>query len=317
VSGFLVQSRFGSQGNFEVVVPARSQPGIVHFWRNNDDPSFPWSGPTAFGGALGNVDGGVSMIESNFGSPGNLEVVAVVGNNLYAFWRDSGPAFAWNGPSLIAGGVAGIPGLIQSRFGAQGNFELVVPSASGGLLHFWRNNDDPSFPWSAPTPFGAALGNVDAVSVIQSNFGSPGNLEVVTSAAGNVSFFWRDSGPSFTWNGPFALPGIQGFPALIQSRFGIQGNFELVVNNAGGGLVHFWRNNDDPTFPWSGPTPFGMPLTFGVPSLIQSNFGSPGNLEVVAGTFDPASGADQLAHLWRDSGPAFTWSGPFVFASGI
>ena len=81
MSGFLIQSHFGSMGNFEVVVPSRAAGGLVHFWRNNDDPSFPWSGPTYFAGGLGAIDG-VSLIESNFGSPGNLEVVAVANGQL-------------------------------------------------------------------------------------------------------------------------------------------------------------------------------------------------------------------------------------------
>ena len=41
MSGFLIQSHFGSMGNFEVVVPSRAAGGLVHFWRNNDDPGFP------------------------------------------------------------------------------------------------------------------------------------------------------------------------------------------------------------------------------------------------------------------------------------
>ncbi len=45
--------------------------------------------------------------------------------------------------------------------------------------------------------------------------------------------------------------------------------------------------------------------------MTQSNFGDPGNLEVVAQT------ANLLAFFWRDSGPSFTWYGPYVFESGI
>jgi hypothetical protein len=73
------------------------------------------------------------------------------------------------------------------------------------LIHFWRNNDDPAMRWSAPTPFGETLGEVFGVALIESNYGSPGNLEVVCNAGGQLQFFWRDSGPSFTWNGPFGL----------------------------------------------------------------------------------------------------------------
>jgi hypothetical protein len=124
---------------------------------------------------------------------------------LQFFWRDSGPAFNWNGPFPLMSGVAGDPVLIQSRFGTKGNFELVVPSAASGLLHFFRNNDVGSLPWSGPTAFGGSLGHVDAVSMIESNFGSPGNLEVIARVGGATQFFWRDSGPAFHWNGPFPL----------------------------------------------------------------------------------------------------------------
>lgn len=147
----------------------------------------------------------VTLIQSNFGSPGNLEVIARAGGQLHFFWRDSGPAFTWNGPFAIASGVSGNPALVQSRFGAQGNFEAVVPLASGGLAHYWRNNDDPAFPWNGPIPFGVVLGGVAAVTLIQSNFGSPGNLEVIANVGDRLEFFWRDSGPAFIWNGPITI----------------------------------------------------------------------------------------------------------------
>ncbi|HXO43486.1 MAG TPA: hypothetical protein VN999_18695, partial [Thermoanaerobaculia bacterium] len=150
----------------------------------------------------------VTMIESNFDRPGNLEVVARIGGQLVFFWRDSGPNYLWRGPSalisdgLTVTGVSGNPALIQSRFGNRGNVELVVPLAAGGLAHFWRDNDDPQLPWHGPYPFGRAAGVVDAVAMIESNFGNPGNLEVVARVGNQLVFFWRDSGPGFIWNGP-------------------------------------------------------------------------------------------------------------------
>jgi hypothetical protein len=307
----LIQSRFGSQGNFEVVTSAANG-GLLHFWRNDDNTFLPWSTAIPFGGSLGNVDA-VTMIESNFGSPGNLEVICRVGDQLQFFWRDSGPAFNWNGPFFLESGVAGNPVLIQSRFGTQGNFELVVPAAGGGLIHYWRNNDDPALPWSGPTYFGGSLGQVDAVTMIESNFGSPGNLELICRAGDQLQFFWRDSGPAFNWNGPFFLEsGVAGNPVLIQSRFGTQGNFELVVPSAGGGLIHYWRNNDDPALPWSGPTYFGGSLgNVAAVTMIESNFGSPGNLELICQV------GNQLQFFWRDSGPAFNWNGPFLLQSTV
>jgi hypothetical protein len=77
------------------------------------------------------------MIQSNFGSAGNLEVIARVGGELVAFVRDSGPAFHWFGPIPIhvngqpIRSLSGDPCFIQSRFGTRGNFELIVPLSSG------------------------------------------------------------------------------------------------------------------------------------------------------------------------------------------
>jgi hypothetical protein len=201
----LIQGRFGSKGNFELLTPEAAG-GLFHAWRNNDNSFMPWSGAIPFGQGLGQVSG-VTMIESNYGSPGNLEVVCNAGGQLYFFWRDSGPLFIWNGPFEIEPGlgVTGNPVLIQGRFGNKGNFELVAPLATGGLAHFWRNNDDPKMPWSGAIPFGQGLGQVSGVTMIESNYGSPGNLEVVCNAGGQLQFFWRDSGPAFHWNGPFPI----------------------------------------------------------------------------------------------------------------
>jgi hypothetical protein len=50
------------------------------------------------------------------------------------------------------------------------------------------------------------LGLVNAVTLIQSNFGDPGNLEVVcASGVDQLNYFWRDSGPAFSWHGPSPL----------------------------------------------------------------------------------------------------------------
>lgn len=280
----LVQSHYGIKGNFELVVPASSGGGLLTYYRNNDDPNLPWIGPTAqFGQSIGQVSA-VTMIESNYSYPGNLEVVALAGGSLYSFFRDS-TSLAWSNPLLITSGVTGNPVMVQGHFGVQGNFELVVPSASGGLLHFYRDNDG-NQAWIQTAQFGQSLGIVSGVTMIASNYGYPDNLEVIAQAGGTLYSFWR--GPGTGWNGPgFVANGVTGIPSLIQSRFGSKGNFEFVVPSAGGGLFHFYRNNDDPTLPWIGPTAqFGQNLgLFDSVSLIEGNFGpSPGNFELVAHT---------------------------------
>jgi hypothetical protein len=200
-----IQGRFGGKGNFEVVTPAASG-GLFHAWRNNDNSFMPWAGPFGFGGSVGQVDGAV-LIESNYGTPGNLEVIVNAGGHLQAFWRECAPNFTWHGPYPIAPSlqVRGNATLIQSRFGNKGNFELVVPVAGGGLAHLWRNNDDPAMPWMGPYPFGGSVGAVDGATLIESNYGTPGNLEVIVNAGGHLQAFWRECAPNYTWHGPYLL----------------------------------------------------------------------------------------------------------------
>jgi hypothetical protein len=103
--------------------------------------------------------------------------------------------------------VYGNPTLIQGKFGTKGNFESVVPLAGSGLAHYWRNNDDPNLAWHGPAIFGTGVGRVDDATLIQSNFGNPGDLLVVIRVANRLAFFWRDSGPTFNWNGPIYFAG--------------------------------------------------------------------------------------------------------------
>ena len=86
--------------------------------------------------------------------------------------------------------------LIQSHYGHKGNFELVSPLASGGMVHFFRDNDAPGFPWHCTTTFGT--GYTEAISMIESNFGMPGNLEVVARVGSQLFTYYRDS----AWHGP-------------------------------------------------------------------------------------------------------------------
>jgi M6 family metalloprotease-like protein len=215
----LIQGRFGNVGNFELVVPMASG-GIGFFFRNNDDPNLPWEGPFVFGQSLGQVEA-VALLQSNYRSPGgggHLEVIARVGSELVFFWREDQEPFTWNGPYPLIKGVTGIPSIIQGCFGATGNFEMVVPLASGGLAHFFRNNDDPNIPWVGPFPFGQGIGTVDSVSLIQSNYssgGGAGHLEVVAQTHDDLHFFWREDKPPFTWSGPYPINPPKSYTPYI------------------------------------------------------------------------------------------------------
>ncbi|HEV2121413.1 MAG TPA: hypothetical protein VGW38_01390, partial [Chloroflexota bacterium] len=309
-SGFMIQSTHGVVGNLELVV-ASPLGGLAHCWRNNNAAGFPWIGPQFFGS--GDILG-VSLIQSTLGTPGlgNLEVVVRERDLLGLYQRSDQAPFTWYGPLYFAAGVAGNPALVQTRFGVTGNFEVVAPLATAGLAHYWRDNDDPTFPWIGPTVFADSLGLVEAVALVHSTFGVPGNLEVIVRVGDQLFHLWRDSGPAFAWSDPTLIfSGASGVPAFLQSRYGTVGNFELVTPLVGGGMAHLWCDNDDPAQPWSAPTVFGTtegPVD--AVALVHSTLGTPGlgNLELAARI------GGHTAHYYREDQSPFRWFGPTAFA---
>jgi hypothetical protein len=209
----LIQGRFLKRGNFELVVPLASG-GIAHYSRVNDDPALPWFGPEVFGTDVGQFDA-ITMIQSKWTvgpKIGLLELVARVGGTLLFYFREDQPPYKWWGP-LPANGFnqsnvlfAGNPVLIEGRFGNNAdNFELIVPLESGGLAHYWRNNDSSARTWSGPTVFAQDVGRFDEISFIQSGFSSGagiGNLELVARVGRSLFAYWRDDTAPFTWYGP-------------------------------------------------------------------------------------------------------------------
>ncbi|MQY27302.1 galactose oxidase early set domain-containing protein [Nocardia aurantia] len=203
----LIESSFGQTpvqpGNLELVAPM-ADGGLAHFWRGGAETE--WLGTTTRFGGTDPVEA-VSMIQSNFFA-GNLEVVARIGEKLVHFSR-GGPGTTWHGPTTILdGGASGNPVLIQGNFGQRGNFELVTPMADKGLAHLSRDNDNPALPWSALTRFGTDLGHIDAVTMIQSNFLVPQNLEVIARVGNQLYGFTRDAGPAFHWHSA-QVPGYR------------------------------------------------------------------------------------------------------------
>jgi hypothetical protein len=214
----LIQGRFGAgpgkHGNFELIVPVAAG-GFIHLYRDNNAKDHAWhkTTPTPVGQSLGQI-ASLSLVESNFtgsgNGPGNLEVVARVGDKLAYFWRPDNDGWHQSAGFLSADGatitgVAGTPSMIQGRFGARGNFEMAVPLASGGFAFFWRDNDDPALPWHGTTSIvmGASLGPISTLSLIQSNYssgGGIGNLELVARAGNRLATFWRLDQVPNTWS---------------------------------------------------------------------------------------------------------------------
>jgi len=293
--GLLIQGSSGQKGNFEVVMP-RVGGGFWHFWRNNDDPVFPWHGPVLAMGSEDDVSD-VVLLEDDL-RPGELASLRREGAHLRCAPRGHVNVHGairtrWGASDELPGGGVGggAPSFVQS-FGIHGNFEVVAPLNTGGLAHWWRNNGIPSRPWHGPTHF--AHGTFSSIALVQND---NGNLEVIAVTAGDLVHYWRDHGHA--WHGPTAIAGgpVNGQPGFAQLH---DGTLHAVAPLAGGGLGHWIR---DAAKHWSGPTVFGGGAVKAA-GLIQGTFGA-GNLEVVARL---AGGFDHYAG--EPAGGGWTWHGP-------
>jgi hypothetical protein len=142
------------------------------------------------------------LIQSNFGTEGNFEVVRSIRGNLQHSYRDNDNSeLLWNPTDTFASGVTNPDesALIQSRFGRKGNFVVVVPvgGSQGGLQYWYRDNDDPSQPWVPGQTFVSGVN--EGPTLIQSNLGPRGNnFEVVVPIGNSLQYWFRNNGdPSF------------------------------------------------------------------------------------------------------------------------
>ena len=292
----LIQSTFGVNGNFEVVVPNDqvSSPsyvpgaGMNHYYRDNSSySSQPWYFDTLFEATYGTVEA-VSLIESS----GTLQVVTRIGARLAHFYRND--TLTWSGPVYFASGVSGTPSFIQSK---SGNFEVVTPLQAGGVAHYSRLGKT----WTSVEEKFATSYAVVGVSLIESSYG---NLEVVANLGVQLAHFYRNS--TGVWIGPDVFAsGVSGTPSLVQEPSGATpGNFEVVAPLAAGGMALYSRNNSSYlSQPWSLVDTFSSGNLVSA-SMIYSNYG---NLEVVA-----RAGNCGMDHYWRNPPPAGQWSGPTV-----
>ena len=298
---YLFQGNYGTKGNFEVVV--REGNKLAHYWRNNDDRAvLPWYRSDVFGNSVASRP---AVIQSNFGTQGNFELVVREGSKLRHYWRNNDASgYPWKKGVLFGSSVGSAPAMIQSNFGNRGNFEVVVKEGTR-LRHYWRNNDSSSKPWHKGVRFGSNVSS--APTLIQSNYGYFGNFELVVREGTRLRHYWRDNDSSGKpWHkGPLFGSKAERSPVFIQGNFGRRGNFELLAVEKGR-LRHYWRANDTSGYPWNRGPVFSDHITY-TPSLIQGNYGAKGNFEVFT------KRGKCWVHFWRNNDRSgYPWSDEIV-----
>jgi hypothetical protein len=192
IPGF-IQSNYGAPGDFEVVV-STADGKLNHWWRMNGPP-WTWTDGGRFGNNITNSGG--ALVQSAFGTQGNLEVVAVRNDGMMQhYWRDDDHGAVWNAGPTFGSNVSSPPCMIQGQYGAtdeytNGNFELCV-AVGGKIQHWWRNNGATGLPWINSATFGPQSGAINAVAgLIEGSFGF--DLEVIALRSDRqLQHFWRD-----------------------------------------------------------------------------------------------------------------------------
>jgi hypothetical protein len=225
--------------NFELVYMTVGQ--RLHHWFL-DQATGQWND----GGVFGPTDvwGVPGFIQSNFGAPGNFEVVVrTADGKLNHWWRMNGPPWTWSDAGRFAANVAfSGPTLVQSNYGAQGNFELVCVLITGEMQHFWRDND--AGVWNAGVSFGSRIASPPCM--IQGQYGAQderaiGNFELCVAAGGQVEHWWRDNQGDMQWRQSDQFGhDVQSVAALLEGSFGF--NLELIVLRTDSQLQHYWRD---------------------------------------------------------------------------
>ena len=223
-----IQGNLGaSKNNFEAVVLEGSN--LVHYYKDNSTPGNQWVETYTISTSASSAG---CLIQSNLGapgSPGNLEVVVLEGNNLVHYYRDNSnltapSASLWSPKptAIISTQAQSSASFIQVNLHlgphsgddspGPGNFELVVLE-NGAFVQYSRDNSQaPTYPWSPNPPATiATTSEFGQACLIQSQkSGQPDPLDVVLLAGNHgdsiLAQYSRESASNPT--GAWKLEGV-------------------------------------------------------------------------------------------------------------
>lgn len=133
----LIQSHYGTQGNFELVCVLNTGQ-MQHFWRDNDH-GMTWNAGPVFGSGCSS---GPCMIEGQFGASseldvGNFELCVAAGGKVQHWWRNNHGDQAWRQSATFGHDVQAVVSLVEGSFGF--NLEVIVLRYDRKLQHYWRD----------------------------------------------------------------------------------------------------------------------------------------------------------------------------------
>jgi len=229
----------------------------------------------------------------------NLEVTGSNGSRVLQRWREGGPPMNWATSSTFATDAAVSPTLTATT----SNRMEVVYRTTGGRLHHWRTGVGGGGAWIDRGVFGpTGCGGVPGFA--QSDYGAPGNLEVVVSNAGQLLHLWRD-GAGWHQGPRFGSNILRSGATLVQGSYGSpHGNLECVALRKDTTLQHFWR--DATTSTWNADGVFGSGCD-SPPVMIQGQYGMTdetgphGNFELCVAV------GGRVQHWWRWNDGDMQW----------
>ena len=260
------------------------------------------SGQWFDGGVFGpnNVAGIPGFIQSNYGAPGNFEVVF-----------ETETVSRLLDTEKVAEAVPVLKAPVATGIEPIKPFPIPTPLVTTSLQHYWRNNSGGNA-WEAGPVFGSGIKASSAT--LNQRFDNGLDVIAVTSA-GTMQRYWRNDPVAMNWQACETFgSGVQSPPVMVQGMYGasdetVPGNYELCV--AVNGAIQHWYA----AHPTTASAVWTMSASFGsnvqqVLGLIQSSFGF--NLELIA-----LLSNGSLQHFWRSSTDLSWNAGPIVGSTTV